>query len=69
MPGAGAPIIVAVGPSGADYSLDNGATWSALDNLTYWAVAFASPAAGWAVGPGGKITKFSFPRWEMDHVG
>ena len=57
VPGAPTPTVVIVGPSGADYSLDNGATWASLDPRTYWAVSFASPSAGWAVGPEGRITK------------
>jgi hypothetical protein len=28
-----------------------------LDTLSYWAVGFATPTAGWLVGPGGRITK------------
>ncbi len=57
VPGAPTPTVVIVGPSGADYSLDNGATWESLDSRAYWAVSFASPSAGWAVGPEGRITK------------
>ena len=59
VPGARVPTLVAVGPKGADVSLDDGATWTTLDTLPYWSVAFASPNAGWAVGPGGRITRFS----------
>ncbi len=56
----GAPeAVVAVGPRGADYSVDNGATWNSLDTLNYWAVGFANPQAGWAVGPEGRISKIS----------
>ncbi len=50
---------VAVGPSGAVYTSDNGATWSAINALNYWSVGFASPSAGWAVGVGGRVTKLS----------
>jgi photosystem II stability/assembly factor-like uncharacterized protein len=57
VPGIDAAWVVGVGPGGADYSVDNGLTWTPLDTLTYWAVGFASPAAGWMVGPGGRITK------------
>lgn len=53
------PALFAVGPRGADYSLDGGLTWLLADTQTYWAVAFASPGAGWAVGPAGRITRFS----------
>ena len=58
VPGA-AGALIAVGPNGLDLSLDNAATWTTLDTLSYWAVAFASPQAGWAVGPGGRVTKIS----------
>jgi photosystem II stability/assembly factor-like uncharacterized protein len=57
VPGVDAAWVVGVGPGGADYSVDNGASWVSLDTLTYWAVAFATPTAGWMVGPGGRITK------------
>ena len=60
VPGADTPTVVAVGPAGADYSLDGGLTWSAAARVTYWAVAFVSPGAGWAVGPGGRITRLAF---------
>jgi photosystem II stability/assembly factor-like uncharacterized protein len=59
VPGARVPTLVAVGPNGADYSLNDGASWTRLDTLAYWAVGFASPDAGWAVGPGGRITRFA----------
>ncbi|MGH7720120.1 MAG: oxidoreductase, partial [Gemmatimonadaceae bacterium] len=59
VPGARRPTLVAVGPKGADVSLDDGATWTRLDTLAYWSVGFASPRAGWAVGPGGRIVKLS----------
>ncbi len=59
VPGASRPTLVAVGPKGAAVTGDDGATWMALDTLSYWAVGFASPRAGWAVGPGGRITRIS----------
>jgi photosystem II stability/assembly factor-like uncharacterized protein len=59
VPGTSKPTVVAVGPAGAVYSNDNGATWTAIDALNYWSVGFASPRAGWAVGTQGKITKLS----------
>ncbi len=60
VPGTANPLLVAVGPAGADYSVDWGMTWQLLDTLDYWSVAFASPSAGWAVGPDGRIAKISF---------
>jgi photosystem II stability/assembly factor-like uncharacterized protein len=59
VPGAARPTVVAVSPSGAVWSRDEGATWTAIDTLNYWSVGFASPKAGWAVGVGGRITKLS----------
>lgn len=57
VPGAGRPALVAAGPRGLAYSLDEGATWVAINDHAYWSVAFASPRSGWAVGPHGRITK------------
>ena len=51
--------VVAVGPGGIDWSRDLGNQWSSADTVSYWAVAFASPGAGWAVGPGGRITRLA----------
>ncbi len=48
------------GPAGADLSLDGGLTWRSATRVTYWAVSFVSRGAGWAVGPGGRITRFAF---------
>src|SRR5262245_28041193 len=56
--GSSSPIIIAVGPNGSDYSLDNGATWLSFGSLGYHAVDFASDGAGWAVGADGKIGKY-----------
>jgi photosystem II stability/assembly factor-like uncharacterized protein len=49
---------IAVGTSGSDASLDGGRTWKPLDQAAYNAMSF-SGAAGWAVGPGGAIARFS----------
>lgn len=57
VPQAPSPSLVVVGPGGMDYSIDGGSSWVSLDTLTYWAVDFASPTAGWAVGPRGRIAK------------
>jgi len=59
VPGASRSTVVAVGPSGAVFSRDEGASWTVIDTLNYWSVGFASPRAGWAVGTRGRITKLS----------
>jgi len=57
VPRSAPPALVAAGPGGLALSRDDAATWSALSSNPYWAVGFASPQAGWAVGPGGRITR------------
>ncbi len=53
--------VVATGPGGVSWSPDEGETWNAVPDLTgFWAVAFASPQAGWLVGTNGRIMKLSF---------
>jgi len=45
----------------AAWTPDEGRTWFALPQVSgYWAVAFATPRAGWFVGNGGQILKISF---------
>ena len=59
--GLGHTTVVATGPGGAAWSPDEGDTWVRLSGVANcWAVAFASPAAGWLVGTGGQILKISF---------
>jgi photosystem II stability/assembly factor-like uncharacterized protein len=56
----GAPgTVAAVGPRGLDVSADDGATWTPLLQGAFWAVGFAGPRSGWAVGPRGRIVKIS----------
>jgi hypothetical protein len=53
--------VVITGPSGVAWSPDEGDTWLSLPGLVnYWAVAFASPHAGWLVGTDGRILKIAF---------
>jgi photosystem II stability/assembly factor-like uncharacterized protein len=51
---------IAIGPSGADVSTDNGRTWTAIDADGYDTASFA-PAAlvGWAAGDKGRIAKLT----------
>ncbi len=60
VPGSDPPLLVAVGPAGAAYSSDDGRTWGSLDTLNYWGLDFASPNAGWIVGPEGRIVRVRF---------
>ncbi|GAB5519655.1 MAG: oxidoreductase [Rhodothermales bacterium] len=53
------PTVVTVAPTGSAYSIDGGHSWTSLDTLNYWTVAFASPDVGWAAGPGGRIVRFA----------
>jgi len=50
---------IAVGTSGSDVSTDDGATWKPLDREKYNSVAFTPKGDGWAVGPKGRIAKFT----------
>jgi len=59
VPGTRANTLVAVGLTGTDVSVDGGATWQSADSTAYNSVAFASPSAGWAVGPKGRIARWS----------
>jgi photosystem II stability/assembly factor-like uncharacterized protein len=59
VPGSSPATLIAVSPSGATFTLDEGMSWAAINDNDYWAVAFASPDAGWAVGRNGRITKLT----------
>lgn len=59
--------LVAVGPSGADYSSDDGRTWvpitgSGYDTLSMVPGLRNSSSVGFAAGVGGRIGRLSFPR-------
>jgi photosystem II stability/assembly factor-like uncharacterized protein len=55
---AGRKVWIAAGTSGADISTDGGRNWKQFDTGSYNALSFAS-TKGWAVGPRGRIAKFS----------
>lgn len=59
------PMLVAVGPSGADYSSDDGRTWERLEGHGFDTLSFVPARArrwpiGWAAGAGGSIGKLIF---------
>ena len=59
--GDGHAVVITANSGGAAWTPDEGTTWFQLPNVTgYWAVAFASPRAGWLVGINGTILKISF---------
>jgi photosystem II stability/assembly factor-like uncharacterized protein len=63
VPGTRGPMLVAAGPSGSDYSTDNGASWKSLSSNGFHAVSIARTGDGWAVGEGGRIAKLqSIPK-------
>jgi photosystem II stability/assembly factor-like uncharacterized protein len=49
---------VAVGPTGEDFTTDNGLHWKHTDSLNLNAVAIRDIWTGWAVGPHGTIARF-----------
>ena len=61
VPGTSPPVAVTVGPSGSDFSLDLGQTWTPIVTPAgLHALGFAKMGrAGWAVGRGGLIAKLS----------
>ena len=64
IPSGGTPMLVAVGLSGSDYSVDGGRNWRQMGTAGYHSVSFAADGAGWAVGADGRIAKFSRRRRE-----
>ena len=61
VPGMKTPALIALGPSGGDYSLDDGRTWSPIDGPGFDTFSFApGKQLGWGAGAGGKIGKLTF---------
>jgi photosystem II stability/assembly factor-like uncharacterized protein len=59
VPGRRTPTLVAVGPTGADVSIDDGQTWKPMGTGGFHALSFAADGAGWAVGEEGRIARFA----------
>jgi photosystem II stability/assembly factor-like uncharacterized protein len=58
VPGSRGPALIAVGPSGSDYSSDGGLTWHALGEQGFHAVSISPGAeAAWAVGEEGRVAR------------
>lgn len=59
VPGTDGKMVIAVGPTGSDYSMDGGETWTNFSTSGFHSVCFApGVAVGWAVGAEGKIGKY-----------
>src|SRR5512143_1021390 len=57
----GRAVVITANDGGAAWTPDEGTTWFTLPDVTgFWAVAFATPKAGWLVGTDGRIIKISF---------
>ena len=53
--------VLAVGPPGAAYTADEGASWHALDGVSAWAVEFAPGGrVGWAAGANGRVWRIEW---------
>jgi photosystem II stability/assembly factor-like uncharacterized protein len=59
VPDTRANTMVAVGLTGTDVSIDGGRSWMSADTTAYNSVFFASRSAGWAVGPKGRIARWT----------
>lgn len=61
VPGTNKPALVALGPSGGDYSLDDGQTWSRLEGPGFDTFSFVPrKSTGWAAGANGSLGKLVF---------
>jgi photosystem II stability/assembly factor-like uncharacterized protein len=59
-PGTSGRSLVAVGLAGTAVSIDAGESWAMVDSIAYNSVALAGATdAGWAVGPRGRIAKWT----------
>jgi photosystem II stability/assembly factor-like uncharacterized protein len=61
LPRASTPSLVAVGPAGADYSSDDGRSWTSIPGEGFHAFSVAARgASGWGVGEGGRIARLQW---------
>lgn len=61
VPGRKTPALVALGPSGGDYSLDDGETWKPIEGRGFDTFSFIPrKATGWGAGAEGALGKLVF---------
>jgi photosystem II stability/assembly factor-like uncharacterized protein len=61
VPGGKSRALVALGPSGGDYSLDDGKTWAPIEGAGFDTFSFIPrKATGWAAGANGTLGKLVF---------
>lgn len=61
VPGVKTPALVALGPSGGDYSLDDGQTWSPIEGRGFDTFSFIPrKSIGWAAGANGALGRLVF---------
>jgi len=59
VPATSPGVIVTVGPSGSDYSLDDGETWTPIPGPGFHSMNFSDQdGSGWAVGKEGLVARF-----------
>lgn len=61
VPGMKKPTLIAVGPSGSEYSTDAGESWNVMGAEGFHSTSFAS-LYGWAVGESGRVSVYTNPR-------
>jgi photosystem II stability/assembly factor-like uncharacterized protein len=68
VPGMKTPTIVAIGPSGGDYSTDDGHRWTSLDGPGFDSLGFVpGKAIGWGGGAKGGLARLVFPSTISEH--
>jgi photosystem II stability/assembly factor-like uncharacterized protein len=61
VPGTKTPALIAIGPSGGDYSLDDGQTWKPIEGQGFDTFSFIPrKATGWGAGANGALGKLVF---------
>jgi len=56
---AGTSYWVCTGPTGTDFSSDDGMSWQPLDSLGYHAIGFSGKKGGWMSGSKGRLARIS----------